>query len=64
MPTAEEMAPWLDTIERLYDDEAFYQEQRRRCRAAAQAWRPEVIGDRYEASFQDLGIDYYEYVKA
>ncbi|HEX5273312.1 MAG TPA: glycosyltransferase [Gemmataceae bacterium] len=48
VPTAEEMAPWVSTVLRLYDDEAFYQEQRRRCRAAAETWRPEVIGDRYE----------------
>jgi glycosyltransferase involved in cell wall biosynthesis len=49
VPSAEEMAPWVDTILRLYDDEAFYQEQRRRCREAARVWRPEGVGDRYEA---------------
>jgi glycosyltransferase involved in cell wall biosynthesis len=49
VPTAEEMAPWVDTVIRLYDDEAFYQAQRRRCQAAAAVWRPDVLGDRYEA---------------
>jgi glycosyltransferase involved in cell wall biosynthesis len=47
-PTAEEVAPWLETIERLWDDEPFYAQERERCRLAAQAWRPEKLLPRFE----------------
>jgi hypothetical protein len=30
VPTADEVAPWIDTIIRLWDDQAFYQHERRR----------------------------------
>jgi glycosyltransferase involved in cell wall biosynthesis len=37
VPTADEVAPWVETIVRLWDDEAFYAQERRRCLAAAEA---------------------------
>ncbi len=38
VPTREEMTPWVETIVRLWDDERFYNEQSRRCLAAAEAF--------------------------
>jgi glycosyltransferase involved in cell wall biosynthesis len=51
VPTAEEVAPWIETIIRLWDDDAFYAQQRRRCLAAAEAWRPEHLLPRFEELF-------------
>ena len=51
VPTAEEVAPWIDTILRLWDDEAFYHQERRRCLAAAEAWRPERLLPHFEEFF-------------
>ena len=48
VPTAEEVAPWVETIISLWDDAGFYAGERQRCLAAADAWRPERLGDRYE----------------
>jgi glycosyltransferase involved in cell wall biosynthesis len=52
LPTAEEVAPWIDTIIRLWDDRAFYEQERHRCLAAAKAWRPERLLPRFEELFQ------------
>src|SRR5437764_4117720 len=43
VPSADEVAPWVDTIIRLWDDDTFYQQERRRCLAAAEAWWPEHL---------------------
>ena len=51
MPTTQEVQPWVDTILRLYDDHDFYEMQRQRCLAAAEAWRPEILGKRHEQFF-------------
>ena len=51
LPTAEEVAPWVETIIRLWDDAAFYEQEQRRCRAAAEAWRPERLAPRFEEFF-------------
>ena len=48
VPSAEEMAPWINTIIRLWDDHTFYEQERRRCLAAAEAWRPERLLPRFE----------------
>lgn len=51
VPTQTEVAPWLETIERLWDDEAFYAAESDRCRRAAEAWRPERLLPRFEEFF-------------
>jgi glycosyltransferase involved in cell wall biosynthesis len=51
LPTAEEVAPWVETIIRLWDDAAFYEQEQRRCQAAAEAWRPERLAPRFEEFF-------------
>jgi glycosyltransferase involved in cell wall biosynthesis len=51
VPTAEEVTPWVEMILRLWDEVAFYRDQQRRCRDAAEAWRPERLGPLYDAFF-------------
>ncbi|MCI0459478.1 MAG: glycosyltransferase [Gemmataceae bacterium] len=51
VPSAEEVAPWVETIIRLWDDAAFYEREQQRCLAAAEAWRPERLAPRFEAFF-------------
>jgi glycosyltransferase involved in cell wall biosynthesis len=51
VPTAEEVAPWLETIIQLWDDPVRYERERQRCWVAAQAWRPEALGPRFEEFF-------------
>jgi glycosyltransferase involved in cell wall biosynthesis len=48
VPTPAEVAPWVDTIIRLYDDAAFYAHEQGRCRNAAEAWRPERLAASYD----------------
>lgn len=54
VPTPEEIAPWVETIIRLWDDAAFYDQERRRCLAAAEAWRPERLLPRFEELFGEF----------
>jgi glycosyltransferase involved in cell wall biosynthesis len=54
LPTAAEVAPWIETIFRLWDDVAFYHDEQRRCLAAAEAWRPERLLPRFEEFFARL----------
>jgi glycosyltransferase involved in cell wall biosynthesis len=54
VPTAREVAPWVATVQRLWDDPAFEAAHRSRAREAAQRWRPEVIADRYRSFFESL----------
>jgi glycogen synthase len=51
VPSAEEVAPWIEMILRLWDDEEFYEQERRRCLAAAEAWWPERLLPRFEEFF-------------
>ena len=48
VPTAAEVGPWVDAIIRLWDDAAFHEQERRRCLAAAEAWRPDRLLPRFE----------------
>ena len=54
VPAPEEVAPWVETIVRLWDDQPFYEEAGRRCRKRVEAWRPEVLLPRYEQVFEGL----------
>jgi glycosyltransferase involved in cell wall biosynthesis len=51
VPTADEVAPRIEMIIRLWDDENFYQQERRHCLAAAEAWRPDRLLPRFEEFF-------------
>ena len=54
VPTAEEVAPWLETLERLWDDQRWYAEQSQKCLAAAEKYRPELQLPAYETFFRGL----------
>jgi glycosyltransferase involved in cell wall biosynthesis len=54
VPTAEEVAPWVETVIRLWDDAAFYEQESRGSVAAAEAWRPERLAPQYDAFFRGL----------
>jgi hypothetical protein len=48
VPTAEEIAPWVETIISVWDDANFYDTARQRCLATAEAWSSERLVARYE----------------
>ena len=54
LPTAEEVAPWVEAIVRLWDDAAFADEHRRRARAESRRWAPEALRPDYARFFTDL----------
>ncbi|MBX6313352.1 MAG: hypothetical protein IRY99_10625 [Isosphaeraceae bacterium] len=54
LPTAEEVAPWVAAILRLWDEAAFYEEHRRRAWAESRRWAPEVLEPQYVQFFADL----------
>ena len=57
VPTSREVQPWVDTIIRLWDDQAFYQTHRQRCLAASQAYLPGPLIDRHEKTILDAISD-------
>ncbi|WP_337175133.1 glycosyltransferase [Paludisphaera sp.] len=54
VPTAREVAPWVATIERLWDDSDWEAEQRTRARIAADRWDDDRIAREFEAFFGNL----------
>lgn len=54
LPTAEEVAPWVEAIIRLWDDEALYRELGGRARSESRRWDPEVLEPRYVRFFEDV----------
>lgn len=54
VPTAEEVAPWVDAVERLWREQTYYAEQAVACRAAADRWHPDRLGPAYERFFGDV----------
>jgi len=54
LPTAEEVAPWVAAIVRLWDDADFYDEQSRRALAEADLWSPDVLEPRYIDFFRGV----------
>ncbi|MFI5456414.1 MAG: glycosyltransferase [Isosphaerales bacterium] len=54
IPTAREVAPWIATIERLWDDSVFEARHRERARTEALRWQREVVAGQYDALFQSV----------
>ncbi len=54
MPTAEEVAPWVETIIRLWDDAAEYDRCSRAARERAQAWHPDRLAPLYRDFFSRI----------
>ena len=52
IPSEAELAPWIETILRLWDDLSFYVAACLRARGEAEKWRPEILGERYDRYFR------------
>ena len=55
VPTAQEVAPWVAVIERLWDDPAFEASHRERARLEARRWNGDALAERYEALLSGVG---------
>jgi glycosyltransferase involved in cell wall biosynthesis len=54
LPTAEEIAPWVEAIARLWDDAEARASYQRRALDRAWSWTPEAVLPAYDAVFQQL----------
>ncbi len=54
VPTAQEVAPWVAVIERLWDDPDFEAEHRRRSLAEAARWDGDKLAEQYDGFFRSL----------
>jgi glycosyltransferase involved in cell wall biosynthesis len=54
LPGAEEVAPWVDAVIRLWDDREWYEEQRLRSLTEARRWDPCVLEPAYARFFNTL----------
>jgi glycosyltransferase involved in cell wall biosynthesis len=57
VPTAQEVAPWVAMIERLWGDPEFEAEHRRRAMAEAMRWDGERLAEEFEDFFRTLLSD-------
>jgi glycosyltransferase involved in cell wall biosynthesis len=53
IPSSQDVAPWVKTICRLWDDSSQYRQASRRARDHADMWRPDAILKRYKHVFED-----------
>jgi len=56
VPTAREVAPWVATIQRLWDDPEFEARYRALSRAEAPRWDWDRVAEQYERFFEGLSI--------
>lgn len=54
VPTRSEIAPWVETIIRLWDDRTFYEKHSRAAQSAAEKWHPERVLARYDHFFRNF----------
>lgn len=54
LPTAEEVAPWVETILRLWDDPAVYARHSQIASTESGRWSPEVLGSLYDRFFTTI----------
>jgi glycosyltransferase involved in cell wall biosynthesis len=54
LPTADEVAPWIEAIIRLWDDPAFYAEHSQRARKEFERFTPEALGSRIAEFFRSV----------
>jgi glycosyltransferase involved in cell wall biosynthesis len=52
LPSVQSVQPWLDRIIQLCDGQAAYASASAAARAAAEAWRPEQLGPRFDGFFR------------
>ncbi len=55
VPTAREVAPWVATIERLWDDPEFEARHRAQARAEARRWDWDSVAEMYQRFFEGVG---------
>lgn len=53
LPTAEEVAPWVEAVIRLWDDPGYYAEHGRRVRSESRRWTAEMLEPLFERFFND-----------
>jgi glycosyltransferase involved in cell wall biosynthesis len=56
IPCANEVAKWIETIIRLWDDESAHQAERDRSMLAAKDYRPEMLDPCYEEFFEEIAL--------
>jgi glycosyltransferase involved in cell wall biosynthesis len=54
IPTAHEVAPWVATIERLWDDPQFEAWHRALAQAEARRWDPDLLAGQYQRFFEQV----------
>jgi hypothetical protein len=54
LPTAQEVAPWVAVIERLWDDAEFEACHRELARLEARRWDGEVLAQQYESFLTEV----------
>jgi len=54
LPTCDEVGPWVDTIIRLWDDQALYSEQSAKARKEAQRWHPDRLTPLYTDFYRNV----------
>lgn len=54
VPTPEEIAPWVGTIIRPWDDAEFYRQSSHQCRQRAESWQVELLLPQYEKVLGEL----------
>ncbi len=48
LPTVKEVRPWIDAIQRLWDDDSYYSQVSQRCRRRSQRWNPQELVAEFE----------------
>ncbi|MGO8746316.1 MAG: radical SAM protein [Thermoguttaceae bacterium] len=56
VPTSDEVEPWVETILRLWDDEAFYRQQSGKALEHAQRWHPDRLRPLYVDFFRNAQV--------
>ena len=54
LPSAVEVAPWVEAIVRLWDDAEFYREHQARALAESRRWDADVLEPRYVRFFEEI----------
>ena len=55
VPTVDEVAPWVEALVRLWDDEELYSRLSEQVRYRAKLWGPEQVGPIYREFFSGPG---------
>ena len=56
VPTADEVEPWVETIIRLWDDQAFFEHWSQAARLRGQSWHPDHLQPIYRDFFENIFV--------